>query len=295
MFDAVEKLKRQYTDKYVVVDDSRPELKRFKNQTGQVKTINMSGRALVQFDAYNNIGWYDIALDYLKVIDKPLPKPELVADGKSAPTKKPPAAKTSPAEGIMLSARDASAVEASAKTGAPGKPSTADILAAARAKAGAGPKKPAPTEKPAAPAAAAPGAKLSTAEILAAARAKAAAGGATSPAPKAPAPPAKPAAASTDPKKMSTADILAAVRAKKAAEGTPTQPPAEATPTETAAPEIPAPAPAAVQTPVAAPAPKVAAPQASPPAPAAKAGNDRASLPKDTAGIIAWCRRTDAK
>ena len=44
--------------------------------TGTIKTVNMSGRALVQFDANNNIGWFDIELDYLKVIDQPLPKPE---------------------------------------------------------------------------------------------------------------------------------------------------------------------------------------------------------------------------
>ena len=76
VFEQIEKLKRQYTDKYVIVDDSLPELRRFKGLTGTVKTVNMSGRALVEFDGLNNIGWYDIELDYLKVIDQPLPKPE---------------------------------------------------------------------------------------------------------------------------------------------------------------------------------------------------------------------------
>jgi hypothetical protein len=37
--------KREYTDKYVVVDAARPELRRFFGMTGTVKTINMSGRA----------------------------------------------------------------------------------------------------------------------------------------------------------------------------------------------------------------------------------------------------------
>ena len=60
MFQRVDELKQQYTDKYVVVDDTQPELARFKGITGQVKTVNMSGRALVQFDAWANIGWYDI-------------------------------------------------------------------------------------------------------------------------------------------------------------------------------------------------------------------------------------------
>ena len=75
IFDHIEKLKKQYTDKYVVVDESRPELKRFRGLTGTVKTVNMSGRALVEFDGYDNIGWYDIDPAFLKFVDAPLPKP----------------------------------------------------------------------------------------------------------------------------------------------------------------------------------------------------------------------------
>ncbi len=89
-FEHVEKLKREYTDKYVVVDDERPELRRFKDMTGTVKTVNMKGRALVEFDGHNNRGWYDIDIDFLKVIDEPLPKEE---------EKKPtPKAKKAPSE-----------------------------------------------------------------------------------------------------------------------------------------------------------------------------------------------------
>ena len=73
--EQVEQLRRQYTDKYVVVDATRPELARFGKSVGQIKTINMSGRALVQFERDNNRGWYDIELDFLKVVDKPPPKP----------------------------------------------------------------------------------------------------------------------------------------------------------------------------------------------------------------------------
>ena len=76
VFDHIEQLKQEYTDKYVVVDESRPELRRFNGMTGTVRTVNMNGRALVEFDAYLNIGWYDIDVDFLKVIDKPLEKPE---------------------------------------------------------------------------------------------------------------------------------------------------------------------------------------------------------------------------
>ena len=68
----IEKVKQEYTDKYVVVDAQCPELARFSELVGQVKTVNMSGRALVEFgDYHKNIAWYDIDLDYLKVVDKP--------------------------------------------------------------------------------------------------------------------------------------------------------------------------------------------------------------------------------
>jgi hypothetical protein len=89
--ERIEKLKLEYTDKYVVVDGDRPELARFKDFVGQVKTINFNGRALVEFDGNSNRGWYDIELDYLKVVDKPEPKP-VVPKGKAAA--KAPAKKT---------------------------------------------------------------------------------------------------------------------------------------------------------------------------------------------------------
>ncbi len=74
IFEHIEQLKRAFTDKYVVVDATRPELARFRNATGLVKTVNMSGRALVEFDQFDNIAWYDIELDFLKVVPKPEPK-----------------------------------------------------------------------------------------------------------------------------------------------------------------------------------------------------------------------------
>jgi hypothetical protein len=73
-FEHIRKLQQEYVDKYVVVDEHRPELRRFHGLTGVVKTINMNGNALVQFDGYNNIGWYDIDVDYLRVVDPPAPK-----------------------------------------------------------------------------------------------------------------------------------------------------------------------------------------------------------------------------
>lgn len=163
MLDSIENLQREFTDKYVVVDESIPELARFGGHVGQVKTINMNGRALVQFDAWNNIGWYDIEVDCLKVVD-PAELEARKAEAKKEAAK--PAAKAAP----VAAAKPAAAAAGGAKK------STADILAAARAnKAGGGA---APAAKPAGdkPAAAKPaGGKMSTADILAAARAKKAA------------------------------------------------------------------------------------------------------------------------
>ena len=81
--ERIEKLKQEYTDKYVVLDGDRPELARFQGMIGQVKTMNFNGRALVEFDGNSNRGWYDIELDYLKVVDEPERKPD-VAKGKVA-------------------------------------------------------------------------------------------------------------------------------------------------------------------------------------------------------------------
>ena len=74
-FEAVERLKRDYTDKWVTVDTATPELRRFVGLSGQIKTVNMNGRALVQFDNPVDISWYDIDLSYLKVINAPAPNP----------------------------------------------------------------------------------------------------------------------------------------------------------------------------------------------------------------------------
>ncbi len=134
VFQPIEKIKQEYTDKYVVVDGQRPELARFSDLVGRVKTVNMSGRALVEFMDYHlNIGWFDIDLDYLKVVDKPAPTEDKKPAAKKAAAKstaKKPAAggdekKLSPLE--MARMQGGAGKAASEK-----KTSTADILAAAR-------------------------------------------------------------------------------------------------------------------------------------------------------------------
>ena len=161
MFDVIESLKSEWTDKYVVVRSSAPELARFSRTTGIVRTVNMNGRCLVEFDQFNNTAWYDIDPACLKIVPKPEPKPAESKEQKAAPAAKAPAAP-----------KPAGAEKPAAKPAAASKPSTADILAAARAKA-AGGAAPAAAAKPAGDEAAkaTPSAKPSTAEILARARA----------------------------------------------------------------------------------------------------------------------------
>lgn len=95
-FAEVEQLKQELTDKFVVVDKNAPELRRFVGLTGLVKTVNMSGRALVQFDGPVDIAWYDIDPSFLTVVDKPLPKK---VEAKAEPAVKPAAAKPAAAGG----------------------------------------------------------------------------------------------------------------------------------------------------------------------------------------------------
>jgi hypothetical protein len=175
VMDQIEDLKRQYTDKYVLVDAQRPELARFRDVVGRVKTVNMSGRALVEFDNYHlNIGWYDIDPQFLKVVDKPPPKP------KEAPAKEPAAKKPA---GEAASAAGAKAAAKPQAKPAGGKPSVADILAAARggaAKTGASPAaKPAAPKSEGATPAKVDRSKMSVADMIAAAKG----GGAKSAAP----------------------------------------------------------------------------------------------------------------
>jgi hypothetical protein len=55
-----------------VVDPSRPELARWAGIPGEVKNINLNGRALVQFEGADR-GWHDIDPDYLRFTEAPKP------------------------------------------------------------------------------------------------------------------------------------------------------------------------------------------------------------------------------
>ncbi len=121
--ELAEKLKTKLTDQWVVVDAGVPELKRFSQWTGKVKTVNMNGRALVEFDGPVDISWYDIDPAYLTVVDGPRPKkaPEH-APKAAAPAK--PAAAAAPAGVSPLQAARAQGAAAPAA----GKPSPLDMI-----------------------------------------------------------------------------------------------------------------------------------------------------------------------
>ena len=160
-----ELLKKEWTDKYVVVSDATPELKRFSGLTGTVKTINMNGRALVEFDGPVDIGWYDIDPSFLKVVTEPVKKKAPAEHAKpAAAAPKAPVAEAKPAGEKKLSPLELARQQgAAAKAGADAakKPSPLDLArqqGAAKAEAAAAPAAAAPAAPPAAkPAAAAAG------------------------------------------------------------------------------------------------------------------------------------------
>jgi len=185
--EQIEKIKGEFTDKYVAVSPDLPELARFKDHVGQVKTVNMSGRALVEFADYHlNIGWYDIDLDYLKVVDKPKPKEKKPAAKKAAAK---PAAKKPAATGEKkLSPLELARMQGAAKAGGGG---ATDAKPAAE--------KPTTSKNKEKKPAAADRSKMSVADMLAAARggAKPAAKKQAEPEPVAEAPDESPAEAET--------------------------------------------------------------------------------------------------
>ena len=204
VFEHIEKLKHEYTDKFVVVDDGRPELRRFSGLTGLVKTVNMNGNALVEFEGLNNIGWYDIEVDFLKVVDQPVPKEpaskpaKATAAPKKAPVKKPVKQEAS----ALTKARTDDGKKGAAM-------SVEDVLAAARGGESSTAAKPAAKSDPS---------KMSVEDVLAAARGNAPA--AKSPAAKSPAAKSPAAADKKEEAASSLADQLeAAGKPKSAAAG----------------------------------------------------------------------------
>jgi len=131
LFDQVDLLQREWTDQFVQVDDSVAELKRFAGLTGQVKTVNMSGQALVEFDGSEDIGWYDIHPQFLTVVtvqtnteqpvDTPADETPATAQAAAATATQPAAA---PADTSKLSPLELARMQdASGNTATPAAPS----------------------------------------------------------------------------------------------------------------------------------------------------------------------------
>jgi hypothetical protein len=55
--ERAEELRRQWTDRLVMVKPDKPELKRFEGKVGRVVTVNWSGKAIVDFA---DGAWYDM-------------------------------------------------------------------------------------------------------------------------------------------------------------------------------------------------------------------------------------------
>lgn len=223
-FQNIEDLKSELTGKYVVVRPGLAELKRFEKLTGIIKTVNMNGRALVEFDGPVDIGWYDIDPGSLDIVDAPRPK---VKAEKHAEAAKPAATKAAaPAKAAGKSPLEMARAGAAAPAGDAGKkPSPLDLARGAA--------------KPSAPAAAAGGEKkLSPLELARQGAGK----GAETPA-------VKPAAseASASGKKLSPLDLIrqqggAKPAAETKAASTASPPVVAQAPTETKAADEPAPA-----------------------------------------------------
>ena len=131
--DLAEKLKEKLTDKFVLVDASVPELKRFANWTGKVKTVNMNCRALVEFDGPVDISWYDIDPAYLTVVDAPVKRAAPAAKAPAAKVASPAAPATKPATPAGKSPLDAiraqqAAAKPAAAPAAGAKPSPLDMI-----------------------------------------------------------------------------------------------------------------------------------------------------------------------
>jgi pyruvate/2-oxoglutarate dehydrogenase complex dihydrolipoamide acyltransferase (E2) component len=164
LIDRAEQLKKELTDKWVVVSSTAPELKRFASLTGRVKTVNMNCRALVEFDNGIDISWYDIEPGYLTVVEGPRAKKVAAPAAEAKPAPKPaaaPAASTAaPAAGVSPLDKIRAASGKPAAPAAGGSPLD-KIRAAAKPATAAAPTSaaeppapaPAPAPKPAAPAA----------------------------------------------------------------------------------------------------------------------------------------------
>ena len=101
MWDArPEELKRRWTGRAVRVRDAAGPLARFAGRVGRVRTVNMNGRALVQFEGPDET-WFDLDPRALIEVEPPapaaVPPPVRPAVGEE-PTSEPTPPKAVPAD-----------------------------------------------------------------------------------------------------------------------------------------------------------------------------------------------------
>ena len=78
-----ERLKREWTGQFVLVNPERLELKRFAGIVGRVMTVNLNDKAVIDFQ---DGGWYDITAssDYLTKLEPNEAKAKYNAKANSA-------------------------------------------------------------------------------------------------------------------------------------------------------------------------------------------------------------------
>jgi hypothetical protein len=68
-FESSARLRREWTGKSVMLAVETPRLARFAGRTGVVRTVNQNGKALVEFEGTDDIGWYDISPEHLRLVE----------------------------------------------------------------------------------------------------------------------------------------------------------------------------------------------------------------------------------
>lgn len=112
-----EQLKRDWTDKHVMVQQGIPELRRFDKLVGQVRTVNMNCRLLIEFDTPADISWYDIDPQFVVVVDKQSLETEQKAKAEKAPDPKPASARPAAAAKASAGGRPLDKIRQSAAGG----------------------------------------------------------------------------------------------------------------------------------------------------------------------------------
>lgn len=131
--ELAERLKREWTDRFVVVKKGIPELRRFSGLVGQVRTVNMNCRLLVEFKSPADISWYDIDPAFVKTVPAPepnkVPEEVEVSRGKAAPAAPAAANAAASASGSPLDrirAQNAAAAASAAVTATETQPAIVD-------------------------------------------------------------------------------------------------------------------------------------------------------------------------